>query len=243
MHVVMRALTIFFVMLLGLQVQAQTDSTNSVLRVVGTGKTTVIPDLGVVNLQIELHRMEFADVASALNERYNTIIRRIEEKGYNRKDVKTSSYQINKHSIYRQGHRIDSGYIGYQVLSIEFENTSGNLSNIIKTFTEGFQDVNARFSFKLSDASIEDARKKMLKLAMRNARDRAEVMAKTENLTLHRIKEINYGIGSQDRPLQYAENTRIMSMSDQNRGSESDPGFEIREVELEDSIEVTWYVY
>lgn len=206
------------------------------LQITGEGQLTVIPDVGVVNLTISLHRMHFSEVADAMNKRYGEILERLQQKGYKKEDIKTSNYNIRKHEIYRRNVRLDSGYIGTQQLSIEFINTRENLSKIIETFTEGFKEVNAGFYFKLSDESRKKAEQKLIGLAIKNAKERAQTIVDESGVTLGNIIEIKYLKGNSGAPMPAY---RFSAMA-KDESAENSGGFEIKEIVLNDEIEMIW---
>jgi uncharacterized protein YggE len=87
----------------------------------------------------------------------------------------------------------DSGFVGHQGLTIEFDNTKESLAKITDSFTKSPVKAKFSFSFTISDTKRETLRNELIKKAIEDAKQKAKLIAEASGQQLGKIKKIRYG--------------------------------------------------
>lgn len=232
-----KSLFIALLVSLTFQVLAQKTEITPKITVQGNSSIKVNPDWVSVYMSIESKNADYNEVVKELNLKYNMLEKELVMAGFRKESIKTSHYNINKHMVWEDGRSKDNGYIGNQSLLIEFENDNRKITNLVNTISKGKVDVNFNFSFGLSDKKEEDTKKELINMAVKDASSKAGAIAGASSVMLKRILTINYGVPEINHPQPMYE-ARAMKADNSN----SFGGFNAREIEMSDSITITWEI-
>lgn len=218
-------------------VNAQTNQKESVLITSGTSSMTVPPDWVTVRMNLESKSRDYSETVKDLNKKYSALEKELVMAGFSKDDIKTTNYTINKNIVWNNGKRIDSGYAGNQTLVLEFDNDNKKIIRLVETISGGKVDVSFGFQFGLSDKKKEETRNVLITKAVKDAKAKAETITTASGTNLKNIKKIEYGQLNVNHPMPMYEMKAMRADAPDSFG-----GFNAQEIEMSDSIVITWII-
>ncbi|MCE2732259.1 MAG: SIMPL domain-containing protein [Flammeovirgaceae bacterium] len=238
----MRRLTIVtFYLLLSINLFGQGEKEPPTIQIVGTSKVSVKPDIGVLVIQITSLNMNFSQSIIGLNDKTKAISKQIMGLGFKEEEIKTTDFEIEVNRVYRREETIDSGYVARQSVKVEFKNQKETITKILNTFSKSRTDFTLNFDFKLSDDLRTKVQDELLKLAIKDAKDKAKLIAESSGVKIRRIKDINYGLTYYGGMREVQEHGEYLAMA----SSPADTaliGFTPNDLLFEDSVLMTWEI-
>ncbi|HEY4693860.1 MAG TPA: SIMPL domain-containing protein [Bellilinea sp.] len=159
------------------------------INVSGTGKVYVAPDIANVYLGV---RSQAPDVGSALsqnNDQAATIASTLQEMGVAPEDIQTTAFNVYPQQNYNpDGTPMDTVYVVENTVYIKVRNLTnlgGLLDSVIKA---GANTING-ISFGLEDSTAAEAEAR--KLAVEDARSKAQELAELSGVTLGQLYSVN----------------------------------------------------
>lgn len=165
------------------------------ITVKGIGNISVTPDLIIITMNLVSHKYNYDETMKLATESVNELEKAIEEVGFNKKDLKTTNFNITTRykSYYDENNNYKSKFDGYkceQDLKLEFDLDMEILSKVITAITKS--KVEPRFNIRFSVKDKDEINKELLIKATENARSKAEVLTKAARVTLGRLVSIDY---------------------------------------------------
>ncbi|WP_341481596.1 SIMPL domain-containing protein [Christiangramia lutea] len=151
------------------------------------------PDTGILNITIDNINLDFSKSINGLNSKSQDITEQLKKIGFKQSSIRTDDFNVRKNRVYRNNKSIDSGYKATQQIQLEFKNDQKNITKILDQFSKSSTEFNLNFNFKLSDSLKENVQKQIIKLATRDAIEKAELISSASNIDLIKIKQIKYG--------------------------------------------------
>ncbi len=189
------------------------------LAMVGEGKVEAVPDTASIDLGITVDNAPtVGEVQTKINEVNNKIVAAMKDLGIDKTNIKTSSYSISPSYSYESGQNRITGYNGNASVNIKIK----NISLVARVIEEGTkaganQVQGAQFSIDKPEKIREQARN----LAIANAKEQAQNLAKTLGIKLGKITNIVESQPTDVYPPQY----RALSSEKLGGGSpEIEPG-------------------
>ena len=176
-----------------------TTSRSSELAVVGEGKIEAVPDTAYIDVGITVDKApSVAEVQKKINEINNKIISSLKEIGIGKADIKTSNYSINPNYKYENDENKADGYSGNVTVEIKVRDPQ-MASKVIETVTSaGANQIHgSRFVIDKPEQYREEARN----IAIKNAKEQAEKIAKNLGVRLGKITNIVESLP--DQPILY----------------------------------------
>ena len=186
--VVVIALFVIKVLDISYPLSVVNSSRSSELAVVGEGKLEVTPDTAYVDAGITVdNRSTVASVQQTINTVNNDIIEALRALGIEKGDIKTSNYSVYPNYMYENNANAISGYNGNATIEVKVRNVQMVSSVIEEVTTAGANQIQGvRFSIDKPEAYREQVRD----MAIKNAKDQAEKLAKDLGITLGKITNI-----------------------------------------------------
>ncbi|MEN7548421.1 SIMPL domain-containing protein [Rapidithrix thailandica] len=227
-----RTISVFTLLMLSLLTISSLQAQQ--LEVRGQGELKAKPDVAVLHMQLKVVDMDFNAVMNNLNKKVNQITKHLVKAGFSKEQLKTSMYQISENTLWRNGTRIDSGYVGTQNLMVEVSTEEAELTKAINTLSESPVDSRISFSFKLSDEKQKTVQAEVIRLAIRDAKSKAELIADESGLKLVMVKDIKYGSSNIHPPVPMRmENFKVSA-----DGAAAQ--FQVQDFNIQDEILVVW---
>lgn len=172
--------------------RAQDASSPSLLTVQGVSEMSVKPTQTIVSLTIKSEEKTYAGAVKSLIERVNILSTNFKEIEFEEKNIMTSNFQVNKNQININGKWIEEGFIAVQSLKVVFKQDKKRLLEVLNTATSSKANPEIAIAFDLDNISIINTRNELIKAAVKDAKSKAEIIAKEANYQISGIKEINY---------------------------------------------------
>jgi uncharacterized protein YggE len=220
------------------QGQAQSKPT---INVTGSAKVSVKPDLGILNISVSEIKPAMSEAIKSLGEKSNHYTGLLKKLGFSEKDIKTTRFTVSKNIIYRDNKSIDSGFVASQNIRIEFAYSQQILQKIVSEFSKSEKPVDFSFEFELSEALKQKAQAQVIEMAVKDANDKAEVIAKASKIKLASIKTISYGSWSRDAGMQNMERMQNFGAANQ-AGDMQSFTFTPDDIVLRDTLNIEWFI-
>jgi len=165
-----------------------TTNKSTELAVVGEGKVDVTPDTAYIDVGITVDKASSVDEAQKkINETNNKIVNALKVIGIEKADIKTSNYSISPNYSYVNNEDKIDGYNANATVEIKVRNTQ-MASKVIDTVTAAGanQIQGSRFVVDKPELYREEARN----IAINNAKDQAQKMAKDLGIKLGKVTNI-----------------------------------------------------
>jgi uncharacterized protein YggE len=165
-----------------------TTNKSTELAVVGEGKVDVTPDTAYIDVGITVDKASSVDEAQKkINETNNKIVNALKVIGIEKADIKTSNYSISPSYNYDNNENKIDGYNANATVEIKVRNTQ-MASKVIDTVTAAGanQIQGSRFVVDKPELYREEARN----IAINNAKDQAQKMAKDLGIKLGKVTNI-----------------------------------------------------
>ena len=179
------------------------------LSVSGTGVVSVLADQVSVTLGVTETNAEVKAAQEAVNAKINAIYDALIAAGVEKKDIGTDRISIyaeySDSSILRSGGEL-TGYTASNTITIQSKDLDQVGTYIDLAFEAGANTLN---SIDFSSSDTEEAKREALKLAVENARDKANTIAEALNMQVSRVVQVTengtYSYGS------YASGAKFMN--------------------------------
>jgi uncharacterized protein len=210
------------------------DKNIPTLQTEGTGELKTSPDWTVVYMEVSAKNMNFNKAVEELNKKYSILEKELNVAGFPKTDIRTQGYTIDKNIIYGQMGAIDSGFIARQNFVLEFSNDQAKIVKLVKAFTDSKTNLTYNFSFTLSEQKRKQTSSELIKKAMTDANEKSKLLSTAAGVTLKRIVNIKYGVNDFNPP--------PMATFKEARMNEDFSGFNVKDLELRDSVTITWEI-
>lgn len=231
----MKYFTLITMLALATTLSAQTKT----LEIQGSGEIKVAPDQGILYLDLDAKAMDFGEAVNLLSKNEKLILKKLESLGYKAEKVKTTNFSVRENIIWRNGTRIDSGYIASQSMRLEFPNSKKNIGEFLDKFQAGKTDAQIRFGFTLSDELKASSKEKVLEKAVKDAKRNAELLAKFSEVELGGVSRIIYGTQTISTAPMYEMKAASFAMRDSASGSD---GFQAEDITVEEQVTIHYII-
>ena len=173
---------------------ANVTNSNSTLSVSGTAFTKVKPDRVVISIGVETTNKTAKASLDANSESMNKIISALRNSGVKENETSTSSFTISPNYNYTESGTI-LNITGFTVTnSIQIDSsTLVNISSWIDAaVASGANSINS-IDFRISNNKLEDTKNMLIKDAIANAREKADIVSPELGLKVIGVKSITVG--------------------------------------------------
>ncbi len=226
---------IFFAFTIGIT-PLRGQETAGVLSVYGESTLNIQPDEVVASFHMESIDMNYGRVLNLLGEKSDLLAKVLKKLKYSDKDLKTIQFNISKNYVYTNGIRKDSGYVAIQILQLKFPYSSEALIEMINAISTSSIDPQLSFTFQLSEAKLVQVKEKLISMAVKDARRKADIITDASATEIKGIREIKYGNLTGPEPPMY----RMMEVTDDKESTYG--GFNVQELTFTESIEITYFI-
>jgi hypothetical protein len=177
------------------------------LIVSGEGKVFVTPDIAKLSFGIEESGASLKTLQNSVNQKSNTLTESLRKLGVKEEDIKTSSYSVFPEYDYTNpGSRI-TGFrvsISYLVTIRDFD----KVNDAIVAGTASGANMIGGISFEVNDETEKEKLNEARKIAVTEAKEKAQGLANAAEITLGRIINISEGFDNAPQPI------RLMATGD-----------------------------
>lgn len=174
--------------------------TPNTITIVGEGREIGVPDIATIDLGALSTSKKVSEAQADNTKKMNDLVARLQKAGIGKEDMKTTQYYINPRYDYIDGRSVLAGYDVQQTLKVKI----GNLDNIgLVLAIAGEVGANQIGGLNITIDDPEPLRERARAKAVANARQKAEVLARSIGVQLSRI--VAFSESSLDEPPIYAK--------------------------------------
>lgn len=155
----------------------------------GEGKVYVTPDIAKITVGVEESGTVLATIQKNVNSKTQKLTDAIKKIGVEEKDIKTTSYNLYPQYDYSTTPNKITGYqisTSYEVTIRDFD----KINDIITAATTAGANMEGNISFDINDTTKNEKLNEARKIAVTNAKEKAEGLASSAGLTLGKIINI-----------------------------------------------------
>jgi hypothetical protein len=240
-----KKLILLLVILIGItlnQLMAQNTITPHI-QLKGESTIKILPDLGIFFIQISAVAKTEADCNERLNKLNDELMKKLKAEGFTSEQIKLTNYSISAEFDYSNGKSKKTGYKSYQDFRIQFKLDKKKILSVYNKLSETkSENVSINFGTDCSDELKKRTKNELIVLAIKDATQKAQLIAETTGNKLGNIEFIRYGIvsSSQNFPMQMESKVAFAVMSDSNE--ERAENFSINEIDFSEEIEISFMI-
>ena len=215
----------------------------NLITLTGCGSVHVVPDVTRIELKLASLHESYEEAYTQAKENTDALVGIMNEVKLDPKLPKTNSLDINKkfESQYDKKHEyVGDKFVGFQLnhrVKIDLGIDNVLLNSIVKLIGQRLKQAEIDISYTVKDP--RPAQLKMLERAVKDAKEKAEIMTQALGCKLGPVKEINYGVQeihiySQARNIHNAEE----AMCCQAESLDITPD----DLSASDKVTVVWYL-
>lgn len=194
-----------------------------VITVNGEGELSMKPDMAIVNLSVVERAPTVEEVTQAGNEKMGSVVSFLKGLGIVEDDIKTTNYWLNPEYRYPEegGEPQIIGYSLNQNVRVEVKDLS-KVEDVIDGAVGAGVNQTGQLSFEIDDDS--EARATAREEAFKDAREKAEAMAKAAGVRLGRVVTFNESGGFYEPQPYYARGMAMDSAVAESAAPAIEPG-------------------
>lgn len=172
----------------------------NVIRVTGIGRIKLNPDLTTISMTLEGGCKEYDETLQKSSDDTEILKNMLEKLGFDRSEVKTIYFHVSKKEkrVCVADGEYEQKLLGYSYqheMKVSFDIDNQRLGRILYTLAHAKQ-ITPQFSVSYSVKDSETAKNLLLENAIKDAKDKAETMARAAGVALGKIKNIDYSWGA-----------------------------------------------
>ena len=164
------------------------------IRVTGRGQMKVHPDMTRIIITLEGRHKEYGETLRRSSEDTEQLRDLMSAFGFERSDLKTLNFGVDtEYETYKEKGEYKQRFVGYKfrhLLKLEFESDNKRLGKILYALAECPLNPEFRIAYTVKDP--EAAKNTLLGKAVKDAMEKAEVLAAAACVTLKDIQSIDY---------------------------------------------------
>lgn len=209
------------------------------LVITGKGRLSVTPDLATIKFPIKVEDKGYGVAVEKLTQIVNLLTETIESLGVEKTALKTEAFRVDTHHV-RNKKTERNDFVGFSAqhhltLEIPLDNTL--LNKIVIGIVNLDQGVEFKISFGVRDK--ESCMQRLIENAIRNAKEKAAIIAKASDLKLKEIVNINYSFSDiylhSETELEYDSDILLEYQRPM-------PSITPTDIDLSENVTVTWRI-
>ena len=212
------------------------------ITVKGIGAVSVKPDLIVLRLSMETAEYEYDAAMKAAAEKIDFLNKALEAAGFEKKSAKTADFRVRAdYDRLNDGKgNYTSVFMGYKCrheLKIEFDFDTKRLAKALSEISKCIAKPEISIDFTVKDSSAVSG--ELLKAAVKNAREKAEILCAASGAKLGELLSIDYNWGELHlySATDYDVEDKCMML-----GAADDMDIEPEEIKARDTATIAWEI-
>lgn len=212
------------------------------ITVKGIGAVSVKPDLIVLRLSMETAEYEYDAAMKAAAEKIDFLNKALEAAGFEKKSAKTADFRVRAdYDRLNDGKgNYTSVFMGYKCrheLKIEFDFDTKRLAKALSEISKCIAKPEISIDFTVKDSSAVSG--ELLKAAVKNAREKAEILCAASGAKLGELLSIDYNWGELHlySATDYDVEDKCMML-----GAADDMDIEPEEIKARDTATFAWEI-
>lgn len=208
------------------------------LRITGEGRLSLTPDIVIIRLPVEATAEDYSGTIDFLNQKVNIVHNILTKNNIEKSKLKTTNFDIRENWEYYKDKRMKPkllGYIASHDLKLEIPLNNELISSVLTDLSKSNTGISFTLSFDVSEK--EQYNKALIKNAVLDAKESAEVLATASGIKLKEIVKIDYSFSEI-----HFHNDNILYESDMVWAETTMPDFSPDEVKAQKNITIIWRI-
>jgi uncharacterized protein YggE len=236
----MKSIIIGFALLISLNALVYAQSEKAIISVKGNASFSVAPTETGISILLESSEMTYSDAISGLIDRVKILNKNLENAGVLSDEKFTEGFNIRKNIVYENSRQNFKGYVASQSVFVRIKLDMERLIKIINAITLNNANPEINISFTIDKKTLNEKKKLLLKLAVQDAKEKAEIIAKESAYEIVGIKRINYGI---EQPVIMRNSYDMMATAKMERAEFSSGDMNApSNIILSDMVDIEYYI-
>lgn len=218
---------------------AFTQSEQNFLKVQGESRIQYVPDDMLFQISIQSKNKDYIQVNEALKQKYNLLVENLVKKGIDKERIRSGRLNIRENYIYTDRERKQEGYLGDMGVSIQLPHETSVMNTILGVLNDERLSTNYNIGFVLSEQKQKKLRDQAIQSAIKDAADKAYLIAGSLHIQLGGIAEIQYGPVGAPIGLYKSQDALMMRAESQ---MQTDIEINPEELSLRESIFIVWNI-
>ena len=161
------------------------------IEVEGLSEISIMPDEAILFIQLSEKALKLSDATNALNNKTKGLEDAIKKSGAKSYNFIVDNYNVYVNKIYTKGTSRDSGYVASQNVRVRVTDMEKELVKITDAVHQS-GNLGFSLSMQVSDKLKKESQKKLLEMAIKDAQEKAETIAKTLNIKKIKVLKVQY---------------------------------------------------
>lgn len=202
------------------------------IRVQGSGQVSAVPDTVILGLELVSEHRDYAKATADAVRKLELLRGALPKAGLSAEQLKTESFNVGVERDYTAGTYTFRAYSVKHHLNLRLPFEPAELGRVLAAVTASKTQANLSLCFTVADA--EAVKRRVLEEAVRNARDRAEVIARAAGQKLGAVHAIEYG------HTEIVVRSAMHELSGVCESPAMDMDLNPADIETEDTVLVVW---
>ena len=213
------------------------------LRVTGKGNLKIHPDLTRITITVTGKNKDYAETLKNSSETTEKLKTLFAQFGFKHSDLKTLRFDVDvEYEDYRENNEYKRRFAGYRynhTTKIEFDSDNGLLGKLLYALANS--NLNPEFNISYTVKDQEASKNELLSKAVKDAKEKAEVLAKASGVALKEIQSLDYSKGeiSMEFSPVRLEAPRMAKM---NTAGSFDIDVEPDDISVSDTVTLIWEI-
>ncbi len=181
------------ILLLGYFAQAQ--QSHPTLNVIGSSELSASPTMTIVSLSIDSKESAYDQSVKNLIRRIDLLTDDLKSIGFSEDQIITSTFSVSENYEYINNSRVKDGFHASQTIKVSFKQDKKRLLEVLNKAVSSSANATIFLSFDIDNERKDRLKKELIKLAVKDAKIKGEIIANESGFKIIGIKEINYTIG------------------------------------------------
>jgi uncharacterized protein YggE len=216
------------------------------IRVTGRGQLKVHPDMTRIIITLEGRHKEYGETLQRSSRDTEQLKDILSAFGFERADLKTLNFGVDtEYETYKERGEYKQRFVGYKfrhLLKLEFDSDNKRLGKILYALANCLLNPEFRIAYAVKDQ--EAAKNTLLGKAVKDAMEKAEVLAGAAGVTLKDIQSIDYSWGEINFEVSPMRGDLMMDkrMAPMAAMDSYDMDIEPDDIEVSDTVTVVWEI-
>ncbi len=218
---------------------------DNLLRVKGNASIYEVPEIMNVNISLQVKDSIYENCSKKLTAIHKKLVTALINNGIQKMWIKSDNLSIKEKTKWTKKGYAPDGYAAYIDVRVQMKHTFDKLNVIINTLKKNDFRFGYDIEFKLSEEQKSKLLERSIENAIKDAKNKANMIAKNLNIKLLHIKEINYGYSRDSYDIltpNYEMKNDILEEEEEDDDSNLILDINPKKVGIKKSINITWEI-
>ena len=200
-----------------------------------------MPDLAVFSINMTATDKDEATAIKRMNDIADATLGKLKKEGFTEQQIKLTGYSVNANYDYSQGGNPRKiSYTARQTVNVKFNLDKDRVLKMFNTLGgDQSSGVEMNFYTEASEALQKSVSNELVQQAIKDAKDKADMMAKAAGYNVKSVMDISYDVEQRFPPQPYYEKNmmRAEASADNNQGY-----FSVNEMEFNEAVRLTYRI-